>query len=542
MLGATGGDLKLRKFQRADVNRIKKHHLRVLVASAPGTGKTAVAVSAILETGRWSLPALVVCPASVTRHWKREFRQWGSGLRVQIVEAMKTPLDPEADIYVTSWALLDPRGLEFSGLKLRTVVADEIHFAKNPEALRSQALYHLTRRPHMGILALTGTPIINRQEDLEAIYALYGTRNPPMIRRLLEDVAKDVPAKRRSYLYVKLRDRAQAEYDRAGDDFETWLRKEKEKLLGEGMAEDAVDRCMAAEAFTKVGYLRRLAGEAKVPAAADWITRAVRIGEPVVVFLEHQVVLKKLEKALRKQRVRFAVIEGKTSPKKRQKHIDQFQANRYPVLLCTKAGKEGITLHAARHLLFVERFFTSAEEEQAEDRIRRIGQKHKTTIWFLHAAGTIDDRLDTIVRGKRHLIRAAIGSEDTAESTTSNVETLVRSWDRFVAEKPPALTSLGRGEPLPALPSPKNTHAVIFSGPRWRMRAAASWCRMHGYEPSAKSALPDRFKLTIHDAGVFLPHQFSQFKVCQDVKIIMGTRRSKRNEAVARRQLNRLSS
>jgi SWI/SNF-related matrix-associated actin-dependent regulator of chromatin subfamily A-like protein 1 len=528
---------RLRPFQREDVDAIKASNLRTILASSPGTGKTPIAVVALLETGRWSLPALVVCPASVTINWKREFKTWAHGLRVQIVGDMSTPLDKNADVYVTSWALLDPREMEFHGRKLKAIVADEAHLAKNPDALRSQALYRLTRG-RKGILLLTGTPIVNSQEELGTLNALYGTP-PPMIRRLLEDVAPEIPPKKRSYLYVRVRERAQAEYDRAFDDFELWLTREKERLLGEGMADAAVERAMAAEAFTKMGYLRRLIGEAKVPAAADWIARAVRIGEPVVVFVEHQVVLKKLVKSLRAQRIRHVVVEGKTSPKKRQRYIDQFQANQFPVIVCTKAGKEGITLHSARHLLFIERFFTSADEEQAEDRIRRIGQTHKTTIWYLHAAGTIDERLDTIVRSKRIIIRNAIRAENTGETTIANVELLVRSWNSFVA-KERAVTALGRGDPLPPLPGPSNTHAVVFYGDRWKVRSAAAWCRMHGYLPSAKVGMADRFKLIVHPIEVFRPREFTSVTVCQDVKVIVGKRLSARNEKQMRARLQRM--
>jgi SNF2 family DNA or RNA helicase len=527
----------LRPFQREDVEVIKRYNLRTILASAPGTGKTPIAVVALLETGRWSLPALVVCPASVTRNWRREFKTWAPGLRTQIVEDMSSPLNKHADIYITSWSLLDPREMEFHARRLHAVVADEAHLAKNPDALRSQALYRLTRGKK-GILLLTGTPIVNTRDELGSLQALYG-RRPPMIRRLLEDVAPEIPDKKRSYLYVKLRDRAQADYDQAVDDFELWLRREKERRLGEGMADAAVERSMAAEAFTKMGYLRRLVGEAKVPAAADWIARAVRIGEPVVVFLEHQPVLKRLVKSLRAQRIRHAVIEGKTSPKKRQRYIDQFQAHQFPVIVCSKAGKEGITLHSARHLLFVERFFTSADEEQAEDRIRRIGQTHKTTIWYLHAAGTVDERLDSIVRSKRTLIRNAIRAEDTAETTISNVEALVRSWDTFVARKAP-LTSLGRGEPLLPLPKPSSTYAIVFQGDRWKVRSAANWCRMHGYYPSKKVGLGDRFRLIVHPVEVFRPREFTAFKVCGDIKIIVGRRISAKNEKLMRARLRRM--
>ena len=456
---------------------------------------------------------------------------WAPGLRVHIVDDMSSPLDKDANVYVTSWALLDPRLSDLHCLELKTVVADECHLAKNPEALRSQALYQLTRGTKKGILLLTGTPIVNTTDDMDVLQSLYD-KTPVMVRRLLEDVAPDVPPKHRSYLHINMRDRDQAEYDKAMDDFEEWLLREKRKLLDAGAAQDAVDRALAAEAFVKVGYLRRLVGEAKVPAAADWATRAVRIGEPVVLFVEHQNVLLRLEKALRGQRVRYGIIEGKTMPKARQQLVDDFQANKFPVLICTKAGKEGITLHAARHLLFVERFFTSADEEQMEDRIRRIGQRFPTTIWFLHAAGSIDDRLDTIVRGKRGIIRQAIGSANTAETTESNVEALIKTWDSFVREKS-EIVDLGRGEPLPPLPSPSDTHAVVFYGQRWSTASAARWCRMHGYLPSNRVDLVDPI-------DVFKPEKFSVVPVCTDIRVIRGKKLSAENESLVRQRLRRI--
>ena len=79
----------------------------------------------------------------------------------------------------------------------------------------------------------------------------------------------EIPPKKRSYLNIQLRDKHQAIYDKANDEFEDWLRKEKEKLLGKGLADFEVERVLAAEALVKVGYLRRLVGEYKVPAAVD---------------------------------------------------------------------------------------------------------------------------------------------------------------------------------------------------------------------------------------------------------------------------------
>lgn len=492
------------------------------------THNTVVAIRSVVEEYQWSFPCLVACPASVIHNWAKECRKWAPGIPVTIVGDSSSRLPKKRGFYISSWSLLDARWPSLTKIGMRTIIADEAHYAKNPDSLRSQAISHLVQSARATML-LSGTPIINTRAELQVLKDLLGTEDPPMIRRLLEDVAKDIPPKKRSSVFVRLRDRHQADYTRADQKFEDWLRKEKEKLLGEGMAEVEVERALAAEALAKIGYLRRLVGVCKVPAAVDWIARAVRIGEPVVVFLEHQGALRRLEKGLRKQRIRCGIIEGGTTPKQRQKIIDGFQRNHFPVFIGTKAAKEGITLTAARHLLFLERYFTSAEEEQAEDRIRRIGQKHKTTIWYLHALDTVDDRIASIVRAKRRIVRTAIGSADVAETDTGNVQSLIRLWgDHAVPDIQPE--ALGLGDPLPPLPSPRLTHAIVFYGQRWRLRSAVNWCRMNGYLPSRRVELTDRFKLVVHPPEVFQKGQFKSHRVSKDIKIITGNRLSRANE------------
>lgn len=520
----------LRPFQREDVEFLKKNGLRALIANSPGTGKTATSIRAVVETAQ-SLPAVVVCPASVTRNWAKEFKMWSKGTRVEIIDDMDTDIQTPAGypgVLIISWSLLDARWTDLAALRIQTIIADEAHYAKNPDSLRSSALYKLCERTKH-VLLLTGTPIVNTKAELDVLHALLKTEKPPMVRRLLEDVAPDIPPKTRSYLYVKMRDKHQDEYDKANNDFELWLRGRKEKLMGQGLSDVDVERTLAAEALAKIGYLRRIIGEAKVPACADFIARAVRLGEPVVVFVEHQGALQKLCNSLRKQRIRHEVIDGSVSPKRRQEIVDGFQSFEFPVFIGTRAAKEGITLTKARHLIFLERFFTAADEEQAEDRIRRIGQKYATTIWFLHCPETIDDRIDTIVKGKRHIVRSAIGAAEIMETSTANVEELIHRWNEHV-DKPNEMSTLGLGESLPALPSPKDTHAIIFQGDRWSSETALVWCRMNGYIPEKKVDLVDRIKMVVHPASVFMKNQFDVFTISKDIKIIKGSRLSKANE------------
>jgi SNF2 family DNA or RNA helicase len=103
-------------------------------------------------------------------------------------------------------------------------------------------------------------------------------------------------------------------------------------------------------------------------------------------------------------------ISGDTNSKSRQEIVDDFQANNIDVLICnTIAAKEGITLTAADTVLFIEREWVPTDEEQAEDRVYRIGQEsqHVHAV-YLSIAGTIDEHFDRVVAEKRAVVKAVL--------------------------------------------------------------------------------------------------------------------------------------
>ena len=533
---------QLRPTQHEDVQALLRHGLRAIIANAPGTGKTATTICALSSTRLTRTPALIIAPASVTINWAREFATWAPDLKVRVLDGPDTPPTDlrDDDVIILSWALLSPRIEQLASLPWKCVVADEAHFAKNPDADRSLALRDLCT-PDRGLLLLTGTPIVNTLHEMEQLEGLFAEGKPLLLRRLLSEVAPDIPPKKRSYLYIELDAKTRRDYKAAEEDFEGWLRSAQKGLIEEGYSESEIERKLAAEALVKIGYLRRLLGAGKVRAAADFAARTVRIGEPLVIFCEHQATVKGLSKCLRRQRLRHGILDGSTTSKQRQTLIDLFQRNRIPLLICTKAGSVGITLHAARHMLFVERFYTAAEEDQSEDRIRRIGQRFKTTIWFLHVPETVDDRVDTIVREKRQLVADTIGDEVIAESDARTVAELLRTWSSRSNVEKPEYSDLGVAPPLPPLPSPSDTHMVIFSAERWTKDGAARWCHMNGYYADRVVATGAVLKLRVHPANVFREQKFSLVRVAKDIQVIVGTRLAKPQERVVRTQMRHAS-
>lgn len=497
---------ELRPFQREGVDFLAANNWRVLLADAPGCGKTPMALVAIRENVAKLCPALVICPSSVALNWAREARRWLPGARVQIVDGLRSPILPNHHLTICGWDIIAPRLTDLMVRRFKLICADEAHYAKaGEETQRGRALQTLAgTSPHL--LLLSGTPLVNDADELDTLRAMFGETPPPMLRRLLEDVAPDIPPKKRVTLRTAIPDDIRAEYDRARAEFGEWLDDYLAKALGDpGAAETAASKALAAEPLAKVAYLRRILGRGKVPGAAAWIASMRRKGEPVVVFGMFSDVVDVLGQILARMEIPFVRLDGTASRGQRQQAIDAFQRGEVDVFLGTQAAKEGITLTRARHLLFLERWYTPAAEEQAEDRIRRIGQTRPTTIWYLHADDTIDERITQIVEAKRGIVAANIG---TATIEHVDYDGILDAWQRMrvladgvptVAENPTAAI------PLPRLPNPKIVHAVIFDGTQWPIPDVQRALRQAGYRLRKLRRKGKLVRIEVRAAGAFIP-------------------------------------
>ena len=535
--------LTLRPFQKEDIMQMRKNNYNVFIANAPGTGKT-IEVLAALTIDRDLLgTTLIICPASVTKNWEKEAKKWCPWATVQRLESRSDPLPKKlCNIYIISWGLLQDRVVDLLRIRANTVVADEAHMAKNEDTKRSQVLYGLCHRAKH-VLLLTGTPLVNTIQEFESLKTLFGDRKPIVIRRLLEDVAPDIPKKTRMTLPISLPVKIRKEYENAQNDFASWLEEQLNSRFDDEEAAAAHRRALAAEALVKIGYLRRLVGKGKVNAAVDWAARAVRVGEPVVIFGEHTDVIDEISSKLNKQRLRHVVIYGRTPKKKRQELVESFQKGEIPIFIGSKAASTGITLVRARNLLFVERYWTSADEEQAEDRIRRIGQTFNTKMWYLHAGGTIDDRLARIIQRKRRLMDNEFGLENIQDSPESTVLDLIRSWSEF-ADAPASKDSvsmLGLGNALPPLPKASTVLQILFAGERWNRSSVKAWAKMNGYKHKHVKYDGRLWRITCNQHKNFQKGKFGTFSVSKEIKIVVGQKRQqKRGPKVGNRKGRRI--
>ena len=427
-----GGELH--PFQRAGV-RYALERRRTFIADEQGLGKTVQALAA-LEADE-AVPAVVVCPASMKLMWEREASVWLPNRRVAVLDGRTgstwSEETADAEIVVLNYDILDAHRERLQELEPRALVLDESHYVKNPGARRTKAALRLAEGLPDGALrlALTGTPILNRPDELIAQLRALGRlrefgsgarltrrfRNASSddrlhwnlralcyVRRTKEQVLPQLPAKRHDTVPVLLSN--EQEYRLAERDVVAWLQTLPLDLR---TLDAKVAAALRAEQLVRLNNLRQLAVRGKLPTALAWIADFLASGEPLVVFAEHvatqHAVLERFPDAEH--------ILGADSTKSRQQAVDAFQHEDGPQLIvCSmKAASQGITLTRASNVAFLELDWTPARHDQAEDRLHRIGQESAVSAWYLLAPNTIDETMAELLQRKRSVIDAVTEGE-----------------------------------------------------------------------------------------------------------------------------------
>lgn len=428
--------LGLYPFQKVAVAFAEMSNGRCLIGDEMGIGKTisAIGYAALHPEAR---PAIVVCPANVKFNWKKELNKWLPDEEVTVINAGKDKV-PMTNFVVINYDLMAKKQDDLIGIAPRLVILDESHYiknsgSKNKPVQRTMATLNVCHHTSK-VIALSGTAISSRPReffntlnlmrpdqfrsewDFKQRYCdpwhdgfgwnfdgashtqeLNERTRDLCIRRLKSEVLPELPPKTRTFFPIQLDKKARSPYDFAQEE---WERKIDDAYQnGESLPPGTM--------LNMISDLRHICGQIKVDYAADWINQyREQTGKPIVVFTHHRDVLKRLAEKFDNART----ISGDTASQARQDIVDDFQAGHVPVLICnTVAAKEGITLTKADTVLFIEREWTPTDEEQAEDRVYRIGQEsqHVHAV-YLSCAGTIDEHFDRVVEEKRAVVKAVL--------------------------------------------------------------------------------------------------------------------------------------
>jgi SWI/SNF-related matrix-associated actin-dependent regulator 1 of chromatin subfamily A len=439
-----GGELK--PFQRAGVNYLLNQR-RAFLADEQGLGKTIEALATLQADGAY--PAIVVCPASLKLNWMREIERWLPSRHAQALSGMGTDTSiPHADITVVNYDILAARLPALAASAPRALVLDESHYCKNAAAKRTQAVARLAAAvPNDGlVLALTGTPVMNRPPELISQLRIIGRladfgsgaqfgrrfkgpdahvrlhwhlRSRCFVRRLKANVLPQLPPKTRSVVPVELDN--EAEYRLAEHDVIAWLRS---RPLDLRELDSKIAAALRAERLVRLNALKLLAARGKLHAALAWIHDFCTSGERLVVFANHR----EIQRAVMQRFPTALHVLGEDSHKARDASVHAFQeadASDNQLIVCSLAvAGQGLTLTQSSNVAFLELDWTPAKHDQAEDRCHRIGQQDAVNAWYLLAAGTIDETIVTLLERKRAVIDAVTDGREGDEEAV--VDALAR--------------------------------------------------------------------------------------------------------------------
>lgn len=433
----------LRPYQQAGVrwlHLLTRMGLGACLADDMGLGKT-IQVLALLLTLERTRPSLLVAPASLLANWQQEAERFTPSLRCLIAhpsamaqeELRMLDVDRLAgiDLVITSYGTL-MRLPNLLKMHWHLAVADEAQALKNPSAKQTKAVKQLDARAR---IALTGTPVENRLSDLWSIFdfthpGLLGsqkafaglTKNtahfgplrtlvkPYILRRLKSDkrIIDDLPDKTEMTAWVALSPVQTALYQRAVKELAAQL-ETTEGIERKGLVLAFLMRfkqiCNHPSQWLgdgawkpeESGKFSRLSEIAEVIAAKQ---------EKMLVFTQFREITAPLAAFLGNIFGRAGlVLHGGTPVAKRRELVKRFQEDeRCPFfVLSLKAGGTGLNLTAASHVVHFDRWWNPAVENQATDRAWRIGQHRNVLAHKFVCRGTIEERIDDLIRSKQQL-------------------------------------------------------------------------------------------------------------------------------------------
>ncbi|QYY36011.1 DEAD/DEAH box helicase [Ruficoccus sp. ZRK36] len=419
-----------------------------LLADEMGLGKTLQILSLLVAHPVAGKRSIIVCPASVVPVWQSELRKFFPDQLCRILRKGEDfSSSQEPCLWIASYTQLRRHKSQLDQIEFGYAVLDEAQYIKNPEAKVTQACMNI-RAEHR--VAMTGTPLENRFLDLWTIFrflmpGLLGSRRrfeeqytadpeafmkkvgvqiaPFVLRRTKDKVLKELPGKVETDLVCSMTELQRRLY---------------QQLATEGVARmgDNLQSYTAENTFSLLTLLTRLRQVSCDPGLLPWMKQTdwqqsgklltlvdrlrevVANGHKAVVFSQFVTFLDRVKHMLDIELpdLDLYTLTGKTAD--RAKPVEAFQTakNAAVMLVSLRAGGTGVTLHSADYVFLLDPWWNPAVENQAIDRVHRIGQRKTVFVYRLVTAGTVEDRVQQLKNSKRFIfeetMRAAPGGAD----------------------------------------------------------------------------------------------------------------------------------
>jgi non-specific serine/threonine protein kinase len=419
------------------------------LADDMGLGKT-LQILAYLETMRRKdkqAAVLLIVPASLLGNWEKEIERFTPRLSFTILHGhtaatLTDMLAKKREFLTITTYGMAARLPVLQQMTWTCLILDEAQAIKNPAARQTKTIKKIQAAQR---IAMTGTPIENDLTNLWSLFdflnqGLLGTAaefkrfagklsnhpegygrlkhmvSPFILRRLKTDktVIRDLPEKLEQIDYIQLTKKQVILY-----------RKQVAELEEKLSCTDGMERRgLVLATITKLKQIcnhpDQFLGQSDFAPADSGKFEMLRElcqtisekRERVLVFTQYREITEYLADYLENVFGRKGfVIHGGTRVKKRTEMVDAFNGNAYVpfMVLSVKAAGTGLNLAAANHVIHFDRWWNPAVENQATDRAYRIGQKKDVMVHKLVSAGTIEEKIDTVLSGKNELAEQVLG-------------------------------------------------------------------------------------------------------------------------------------
>ncbi len=446
---------------------LERWGLGACLADDMGLGKTIQFITLMLHLKAQEVlehPTLLVCPTSVLGNWERELKKFAPSLKAVLHHGDRRPQGKAfakavkgQDLVITSYSLVHRDTKDLQTVTWQGIVLDEAQNIKNSEAKQSQAVRQLETQFR---IALTGTPVENRLSELWSILdflnpgylgprnffqrrfaipierygdtaslqTLRGLVQPFILRRLKTDrsIIQDLPDKQEMTVFCGLTAEQAALYQKLVDqslvDIESaegiqrhglilaLLVRLKQVCNHPGLIKGGSPKGELGDTGLQVhsGKLQRL---------EEMLEEVWAEGDRCLIFTQFAEWGKLLQAHLQQRFNREVLyLYGSTSRKQREEMVDRFQNDPQApriFILSLKAGGVGLNLTRANHVFHFDRWWNPAVENQATDRVFRIGQTRNVQVHKFVCTGTLEERIHELIESKKALSEQVVGAGES---------------------------------------------------------------------------------------------------------------------------------
>ena len=436
---------------------LERWGLGACLADDMGLGKTIQFIAFLLhlkEENVLEKPTLLVCPTSVMGNWQKEVKKFAPTIKVLEYHGDKRPKGKafteavnKHDIVITSYSLIHRDIKLLKAVEWQIIVLDEAQNVKNSDAKQSQAVRQLETTFR---IALTGTPVENRLQELWSIldflnpgylgnkqffqrrFAMpiekYGDTaslnqlrslvQPFILRRLKsdKDIIQDLPEKQEMTVFCGLTSEQATLYQQLVDESLVEI-ESAEGLQRRGMILGLLVKlkqiCNHPSQYLKLATLEKH-HSAKLQRLEEMLDEVLAEGDRALIFTQFAEWGKLLKSYLEKKLEReIFFLYGSTSKKQREEMIDRFQHDPQgpPIMILSlKAGGVGLNLTRANHVFHFDRWWNPAVENQATDRVFRIGQTRNVQVHKFVCTGTLEEKINDMIESKKQLAEQVVGA------------------------------------------------------------------------------------------------------------------------------------